>query len=125
MKINVIYCSLGSWKKRALVVTLLINKTSVKFFHHIKPHTIMSTLNSQGLPTELTVISANIEGLTAVKDTMLSGMCKDKHCQCVCLQETHRSQSQASPRIPGMSLVAKRPHNKYGSAVIIRDDFYM
>ena len=82
----------------------------------------MSTPNSQSLHTALTVISANLEGLTAVKAFMLSVMCKDKHCQCLCLQETHRSQTQARPRIPGMSLVVERPHNKYGSAVSIRDD---
>ena len=51
---------------------------------------------------------------------MLSVMCKDKHCQC--LQVIHRRQTQARPRIPGMSLVAERPHNKYGSTVFIRDD---
>ena len=82
----------------------------------------MSTPNSQRLPTTLTVIAANIECLTAVKASMLSVMCKDKPCQCLCLQETHRSQSQARPRIPGMSLVAEGPHNKYGSAVFIRDN---
>ena len=81
----------------------------------------MSTPNSQGLPTALTVISANIEGLTAAKASMLSVMCKDKHCQFLCFQETHRSQTQAMPRIPGMSLVAERLYNKYGSAVFIRD----
>ena len=73
----------------------------------------MSTPNSHGLPTALTVVSANIEGLTAVKASMLSVKCKDKYCQCLCLQETHRSQTQAMPRIPGMSLVAERPHNRY------------
>ena len=49
-------------------------------------------------------------------------MCKDKHCQCLCLQQTHGSQPQARPRIIGLSLVAERPPNKYGSAVFIRDD---
>ena len=82
----------------------------------------MSTPNSQGLHTALTVIAANIEGLTAVKASMLSVICKDKQCQCLCLQETHRSQTQAGPRIHEMSLEAERPHNKYGSAVFIRDD---
>ena len=82
----------------------------------------MSTPNSQGLPTVLTVTSANIGDLTAVKASMLSVICKDKHCQCLCVQETHRRQTQARPRIPGMSLVAERSHNKYGSAVFIRDD---
>ena len=85
----------------------------------------MSTPNSQGLPTALTVISANIEGLTAVKASILSVMCKDKHCQCLCLQETHRSQTQARPKILGMALMAERPHTKYGSAVFLRDDLYV
>ena len=70
----------------------------------------------------LTLISAIIEGLTAVKASMLSVMCKDDHCQCLGLQETNRSQTQSWPRIPGMSFVAQRPHIKYGSAVFIRDD---
>ena len=82
----------------------------------------MSTQNSQGIHTPLTVIFANIEGFTHVKSAMLSVMCNDKHCQCLCRKETHRSQTQVRPRIPGMSLVAERPHNKYGSAVFIRDD---
>ena len=64
----------------------------------------------------------NIKRLTAAKASMLSVMCKDKHCQCLCLQETHRSQTQARPRIPGMSLVVEPLHNKYESAVFIRDD---
>ena len=47
------------WKKRARR-----NPASLlQFFHHIKPHTNMSTPNSQGLSTAMTVISANIEGL--------------------------------------------------------------
>ena len=81
----------------------------------------MSRPNRQGLPTALTVISANIEGLTDVNASILSVMCKDKHGQCLCHQETHRSQTQAMPRIPEMSRVAERPHNKYGSAVFKRD----
>ena len=60
--------------------------------------------------------------ITAVKTSMLSVTCKDKYCQCLCLQETHISHTQARPRIPGMPLVSERPHNKYGSAVFIRDD---
>ena len=39
---------------------------------------------------------------------------------CLCLQETHRSKDQARPKIPGMALVAERPH-KHGSSVFIRD----
>ena len=40
----------------------------------------------------------------------------------LCLQETHRGARKASPRIHGMTLVAERPHDKYGSAIFIRDD---
>ena len=80
----------------------------------------MSTPNSKGLPAALTVISGNIEGLTVVKASMLSVMCKDRHCQCP--KNPRGSQTQAMPRIPGMTLVAERPHNNYGSAVLIRDD---
>ena len=66
------------------------------------------------------MITANIEGLSAVKVAMLSDLCKEQHC--LCIKETHRGARKARPRIPGMTVVAKRPHNKYGSAIFIRDD---
>ena len=44
-----------------------------------------------------------------------------KHCHCLCLHETHRAKDQARPSIPGMALVAERPHNKHGSSVFVRD----
>ena len=74
----------------------------------------MSTTSNQSLSSALTVISANIEGL--------SDLCKEKHCHCLCLQETHRGTRKVRPRIPGMTLVAERPYDKYGSAIFIRDD---
>ena len=82
----------------------------------------MSTISSQSLSSTLTVISANIEGISAVKASMLSDLCKEQHCHCMCLQETHRGEREARPRIHGMTLVAERPHDKYGSAIFIRDD---
>ena len=78
----------------------------------------MSAVHS---PVALTVISTNVESLTDSKASILSEMCKDQHCHCLCLQETHRSKDQAIPRIPGMALVAEGPHNKHGSSVFIRD----
>ena len=66
----------------------------------------MSTTSSQSLSSALTVISANIEGLSAIKASMLSDLCKEQHCHCLCLQETHRGERKARPRIPGMTLVA-------------------
>ena len=82
----------------------------------------MSAVNSQSLSTALTVISANIEILTASKASILSEMCKKERCHCLCLQETHRPTNLSTPKIAGMPLVAERPHNKYGSAILIRDD---
>ena len=61
----------------------------------------------------------NVEGLSASKASILLEMGKEQHC--LCLQETHRSKNQGRPRIPGMAIVAERPHNKHGSSVFIRD----
>ena len=73
-------------------------------------------------PTSASTISANIECLTAAKASILSEMCKRECCHCLCLQETHRSTNLPRPKIAGMSLVVERPHNKYGSAILIRND---
>ena len=81
----------------------------------------MSTVTSYSLSATLTVISANIEGLTSAKASILSEMCKRECCICLCLQETHRSTNLRRPKIAGMSLVVKLPH-KYGIAIIIRND---
>ena len=81
----------------------------------------MSAVTSQSLSTALTVISANIEGLTAVKTSILSEMCNREYCHCLCLQETHQSTNLPRPKIAGMSLVVERPH-KYSSAILIRND---
>ena len=68
----------------------------------------------------LTVISANIEGRTPSKASILSDMCKRERCNWLCLQETHRPTNLSRPNIAGMSVVAERPHNKYGSDILIR-----
>ena len=75
----------------------------------------MSTTSSQNLSSALTVISANIEGLSAVKASMLSDLCKEQHCHCMCLRETHRGERKARPKIPGITPVAERHHDKYGA----------
>ena len=117
----------GSWKKRARrgpakvnrhPVNLLTNSSTTSNYYN---HT-MCAVTSQSLSTALTVISANIEGLTAAKVSILSVMCKRECCHCLCLQETHRSTNLPRPKIAGMSLVVERPHTKYGSAIIIRND---
>ena len=79
----------------------------------------MSDANS--LSTAMTVISANIEGLTASKASMLSERCKREHCHCLCLQE-NRAPHLARLKITRMTLVADRPQIKYGSAILIRNN---
>ena len=84
------------------------------------PHQKMSITSSQTLSSALTVISVYIEGLSAVKASMLSDLYKEQHC--LCLQETNRGARKARHINPGMTLVAERPHTKYGSAIFIRDN---
>ena len=75
----------------------------------------MSTTSSQSISSVQAVISANIEV------SVLSDLCKEPncHCHCLCLQETHRGARKARP---GMTLVAERHHDEYGSGIFIRDD---
>ena len=61
----------------------------------------MSDTNRQDLSTAMTVI-ANHEGLTVSTASMLSDVCKREHCHCLCLQETHKAQHLARPKITGM-----------------------
>ena len=82
----------------------------------------MSAVNSHNLSTALHAISANIEGLTASKASILSDMCKRGLCHFLCLQWTYRPTNLSRTKIAGMSLVVERPHNKYGSAILIRED---
>ena len=68
----------------------------------------------------LSIISSNIEGLTGVKQDLLADICRENHCDILCLQETHRGPTSTRPRIPGMSLILERPHDQYGSAIFVR-----
>ena len=79
---------------------------------------VMSVVNSQSHSTALTVISANIEGLTASKTSILSDMCKRERF----FQGAHKPTILSSPNIAGLSQVDKRPYTKYGSAILIKDD---
>ena len=81
-------------------------------------HLVKLFTNSSGA---MTVTSANVEGLSDNTASILSEMCKMQHCHCLCLQETHRAKDHIRPNIPGMPLVAERPHNKHGSSVFVID----
>ena len=82
----------------------------------------MSAVNSHSFFYGVTVISANNEGLTASKASIISVMCKRECYHGLCLQETNRPANLSMPKIAGMLIVAERSHNRYGSAILIRDD---
>ena len=67
----------------------------------------MYTTSSQILSSVLTEMSVYIEGLSAVKASMSSDLCKEQHCHSLCLQETHIGARKARPRISRMALVAE------------------
>ena len=58
--------------------------------------------HSQSPSRAMTVISANVEGLSVNKASILSELCKIQHYHSICFQETH----QARPKSPGLLLVA-------------------
>ena len=49
-------------------------------------------------------------------------MCASNSIVTVCVSKKLTEVKQARPRILGMTLVAERPHDKYGSAIFIGDD---
>ena len=82
----------------------------------------MFTASRLSLPSALTVISTNIEGLSDVKASVLSELCNKQQCHCLCLQQTHRDAREARSRSHGMTLVVLRPHDKYEIVISLRDD---
>ena len=90
---------MGPWKKHACrgpaTVTRQPSLVINQFFHHIKLLQPYDVFRHQ------------------------PEMCKRECCHCLCLQETHHL---PRPKIAGMSLVVECPHNKYGSAILIRND---
>lgn len=81
----------------------------------INPH-----LKRPYLGPVLTIILINIEGVTRVKEELLSAICKSTSYDIMCIQETHRNQPLNSPSISGMKLVAIRHHKKYSSAIFVK-----
>ena len=68
----------------------------------------------------ISVLSFNVEGISTAKQELLADICVRTQCQVLCLQETHRGQDDIRPRVPGMRLVAERPHEQYGSAIYVK-----
>ena len=65
----------------------------------------------------LTIMSFNVEWLSAAKEQLIADLRHRLQCAVVCIQETHRWPYAIRPCIPGMDLAIERPHSQYGSAI--------
>ena len=65
-----------------------------------------------------TIMSFNVEGLSAAKQQLIADLRHRLHTA-LCMQETHRGQDDIRPRIPGMDWAIERPHSQYGSAIFV------
>ena len=70
----------------------------------------------------MTVISLNIEGLSAAKEDLIAKMCFKHKCSVLCLQETRCGPQSYRPRVNGMTCIAELPHDKYGSAIFVKEE---
>ena len=68
----------------------------------------------------LTIASANVEGLPSSKQELFANICKDHHCDVLCLQETHCGTAHKRPKIHGLTSAVERPHAKHGSAIFVK-----
>ena len=67
----------------------------------------------------LTIMSFNVEGLSAAKEQLIADLRQRHLCAVVCIQETHRGPDAIRPSIPGMDLAIERPHPQYGSTIFV------
>ena len=67
----------------------------------------------------LTIMSFNVEGLSAAKEQLIADLRQRLQCAIVCIQETHRGPDATRPSIPGMDLAIERPHSQYRSAIFV------
>ena len=67
----------------------------------------------------LTIMSFNVEGLSAAKQQLVDDLSNKHRCAVVCMRETHRGPNDIRPNVPGMDLAIERPHAQYGSAIFV------
>ena len=61
----------------------------------------------------------NIAGLLSTKKELHENICKDYEHDILRIEETQRGIKNIRPRDPGMTLAIQRPHEKYGSAILL------
>ena len=65
----------------------------------------------------LTIMSFNIEGLSAAKQQLVADLSKKHECAVLCIQETHHGPDDIRPNIPGMEIAIERPNAQYVTIV--------
>ena len=69
----------------------------------------------------MTVISLNVEGLSAAKEDLIAEVCFKHKCSVLCLQEIQcRPQSHRS-KGNGMTCIVEFPHDQYGNAIFVKE----
>ena len=61
-----------------------------------------------------------IERFSSIKSQIISAFCHEFDCDVLCLQETHRGQTQAKPAIPNYTPVCEIPHQKQGTVIFLK-----
>ena len=67
----------------------------------------------------LTIMSFNVQWLSAAKQQLIADLRHRLQCAVVCMQNTHRGPDDIRPSIPGMELAIDKPHSQYGSAIYL------
>ena len=119
---------MGPWKKRACrgpaTITRLPSLFINQLFHNIRllqPYDVCPSPARAFLRPWLLYLRT-MKVLQLLKLPYYQRCARRECCHCLCLQETHRSTNLPRLKIAGMSLVIERPHIKYGSAILIRND---
>ena len=69
----------------------------------------------------MTAISLNVEELSAAKEDLIAKMCFKHICSVLCSQETHRGPQSHRAKVNGMTRIAELSHDKYGSAIFVKE----
>ena len=100
-------------------IYLIANPATTNHQEHVPRIKIIPLLDK---PSTITILSANIEGLSSPKRDLIAKLCCEHNCQVLCLQETHRGPNNNRPTITGMKMAIERPHDKYGRAIYVKPD---
>ena len=85
----------------------------------IKRYTSQSHTEGSFSGTPLTIMSFNVERLSAAKQQLVADLSSKHRCAVVCIQETHRGPNDIRSNVPGMDLAMERPHAQYRSAIFV------